>query len=40
MAQDLVVFQRVVTYARFRYVVFHFGPEALRANDNAAASIE
>lgn len=40
MAQDLVVFQRVVTHARFRNVVFHFGPEALRANDNAAASIE
>jgi hypothetical protein len=40
MAQDLVVFQLVVTHARFRNVVFHFGPEALRANDNAAASIE
>jgi hypothetical protein len=30
----------VATNARFRNVVFHFGPETLRANDNAAASIE
>jgi hypothetical protein len=41
MAQDLVVFQRELSHVpKFRNVVFHFGPETLRPNVNAAASIE